>query len=381
MNHARLLLLALLATAALLPAQTAATQATGSQATDPQATGPQARQLNFGAAAKVSAKQAGLAVVVYRDDELLFEDYHNGHSAEKSQHIFSGTKSFAPILALIMEERGWLTLDEPVHKTITEWADDPVRSLITVRHLLDFTSGLEINDRQMHRPSNPDWYGTGLAAKGEAVPGTRFRYGSSHLMVFGELIKRKLASHRPEDNGGKPWPKDFAEATEQWVLAPIGARVDRWLRDRKGNPAVPFGAYMTAREWAKFGRLLLHKGTWHGVEVFPGERLAECLRGSKAQPAYGLNFWLANNRLSGLKGKIPQDTFMAVGMFTQLLYVIPSENLVIVRLGASKRSSLNTRAFHEPFLTALFGATRFRDGASSNPDKPTSRPTSQPAGR
>ena len=79
-------------------------------------------------------------------DKIVFEEYHNGYKATKGHHIYSGTKTIAPALALLADGEGLLTLDEPVVKTITEWKVDEQMEKITIRHLLTFTSGLKNND-------------------------------------------------------------------------------------------------------------------------------------------------------------------------------------------------------------------------------------------
>ena len=103
---------------------------------------------DFAAAASLSEENAGLAVLVYEKGKLVFERYQNGHKQDKPVHIFSGTKSFVPMVALIAEKDGLLKLDEKVYKTITEWKGDKLREKITIRHLLNLTSGLENNDKQ-----------------------------------------------------------------------------------------------------------------------------------------------------------------------------------------------------------------------------------------
>ncbi|MEC8252231.1 MAG: serine hydrolase [Planctomycetota bacterium] len=304
-------------------------------------------KLDFAAAAEFSEENAGLALLAYRGDELVFEEYHNGHTAKRGQHIFSGTKSFAPVVALIAQDEGLLTLDEKVFETITEWRGDELREQITVRQLLNFTSGLKNNDSTLHRPGAKDVYGLSIDCKCAAEPGKRFRYGSNHLMVFGEFMKRKLAASKPKEG---EHPVDFVAYLEDRVLDPIGCTYTRWLRDRQGNPGLPYGAYMTAREWAKFGLLVRDRGKHGDQQLIPTEYFDEMFQGSKANPVYGLNFWLVGKRANGTG--VPKDIVSASGMYNQRLYICESEDLVVVRLGQTgKRKRYSDRAF----LTRLFG--------------------------
>lgn len=327
-----LALLFLAATCLTLPAQQAESART---------------ELNFSAAAEFSEENAGLALLIYQGDDLVFEEYHNGHERDRGQHIFSGTKSFAPVVALIAQDEGLLKLDEKVCETITEWRGDARREQITVRQLLNFTSGLKNNDSTLHSPGARDVYGMSIRCKCAAEPGKRFRYGSNHLMVFGEFLKRKLAASKPDEG---VHPKDFVAYLEARVLDPIGCTYTRWLRDDLGNPGLPYGAYMTGREWAKFGLLVRDRGKHGDQELIPTEHFDEMFSGSKANPNYGLNFWLVGKR--SRRELIPKDIVSASGMFNQRLYISESEDLVIVRLGKTgARKRYNDRAF----LTRLFG--------------------------
>jgi CubicO group peptidase (beta-lactamase class C family) len=334
--HPFALALAIAIPAALLQAQQGGTK-------------PTAHELNFAAAAEFSEENAGLAVLVYDDGQLIFEQYQNGHKQGGTQHIFSGTKSFVPMVALIAENEGLLTLEEKVCDTITEWRGDEKREQVTIRHLLNFTSGLKNIDSDLHSRTIRDQYAASIACPCTRTPGQRFQYGSSHLMVFGELIKRKLKAASTKK---QPLPKDFVAYLKDRILKPIDCKFGKWLRDQKGNPAMSYGTYMTAREWAKFGLLVLNRGKHGDKQLIPTEHFDECFVGSKAMPNYGLNFWLIGKDANRRNEAIPADTVTAAGMYNQRLYIIPSNKLLVVRLG---RTGARTRFNDKQFLTCLFG--------------------------
>lgn len=314
-----------------------------------------AQKLDTEAAAACSKQHAGLAVLVYKKNKLVFERYQNGHTPDKTQHLFSGTKSFAPMVALIAQKERLLDLDEKVCKTITEWRDDEKRQQITIRHLLNFTSGLQDIDSKLHSKTEyPDKYATAVDCPCQTAPGKEFRYGSNHLMVFGELIRRKLEA-KAATRSGRKVATDFVDYLEQHILEPIDCKHGTWLRDAKGNPALPYGAHMTAREWAKFGLLVLNRGKHKGRQIIPKKHFNECFEGSKANPNYGLNFWLIGKHESKRNKNIPADTVTAAGMFNQKLYIIPSKKLLVVRLG---RTGYRKKRFDVDFLDALFGAQK-----------------------
>ncbi|MCP4757191.1 MAG: hypothetical protein GY866_40525 [Proteobacteria bacterium] len=140
------------------------------------------------------------------------------------------------------------------------------------------------------------------------------------------------------------------------------------MRDRAGNLQLPYGAFLKAREWAKFGEFLRLKGNWQGRQLISADLLDECLKGSVANPVYGLTFWLSSRRISKLDAfekarinirnprqaanvlkatdpRLPEDLFMAAGAGKQRLYVIPSLEMVVVRQGEKTKPPFKNREF------------------------------------
>ncbi len=104
-------------------------------------------------------------------------------------------------------------------------------------------------------------------------------YGAVPFQVFGEVMRRKL--------DGSP-----LAYMQQRIFDPIGLEHGRWLPDRDGNPRMPSGAALTARDWAKLGELMRLGGECDGEQVIPRELLDQCLQPSDANPCYGLTWWL-----------------------------------------------------------------------------------------
>ncbi|MFO0419981.1 MAG: hypothetical protein ACK53T_11310, partial [Planctomycetota bacterium] len=118
------------------------------------------------------------------------------------------------------------------------------------------------------------------------------------------------------------------------------------------NPALPYGAFFTAREWGKFGLLVLDGGKHGEQQIVPKEHFAECFVGSKANPEYGLNFWLIGARAHRHNERIPADTVTAAGMYDQKLYLMPSQKMLVVRFG---RTGVKSKFHDLGFLDSLFG--------------------------
>lgn len=260
----------------------------------------------------------GHAMLVYHRDKLVFEEYFNGWSADKPHRLASGTKSFSGAMLAAAVEDGLLKLDEKVADTIVEWKDDARKSQITIRHLLSLTSGIYGGST---REASPSYARAVIIAGAKFWPGQRFQYGPIPYQVFGELMRRKLA----EKN-------ESVEAyLQRRVLDPIGLKPSRWVKDEDGNIHLPNGANMTAREWAKFGQFIQHRGKWQDRQIIPAEVLQECFVGTGANPYYGLTFWL------GSAGRPAKELIMAKGLGTQRLYIVPALDLVVVQFAETEQ--------------------------------------------
>lgn len=303
---------------------------------------------NLRAAAEYSAARRGSALLVIQHGRTIFEDYPGAHTAAEAHKIYSGTKAFWNLAALAAVEEGMFGLDDRVAATITEWRGDAGKARITIRQLLDFTGGLDAENR-LHSTEVDDRDARALRVPQVAEAGGAFIYGPSSLQVFHELLRRKLVS--------RGWtPVQFLERK---VLRPLGLGPQNYKRDRAGNPLLASGFELTARQWARLGTLVLHDGA---PVVSPGS-FAQCLRGPAANRAFALGFW--NNRLGDAPGArefdfedmlerkwqaqdwrraclcrdAPTDLVASVGSGYQRLLVIPSLGLIVVRQGRDAKFS------------------------------------------
>lgn len=294
------------------------------------------------AAADYSRDKRGLSIIVMQGGRILLEEYHNGHTAETPWMLASGTKSFSGVMLAAAVEDGLIRgFDEKVSETITEWKSDRQRNSITLRQLLTLTGGIESGT--IGRPPS---YSQAVRSAVNALPGEQFEYGPAPFQVFGEVMRRKLA-------GRKETVMDYLDRR---ILVPIGLKPARWTM-QEGQPNLPSGAFLTAREWLKFGQLLLNGGKWNGKQIIARKLLDELFVGTKANPNYGITFWLnrSNDRSAnvadrqarppgrraatteiserGVGENIASDLFMAAGAGNQRLYVVPSMDLVVIRQG------------------------------------------------
>lgn len=212
-----------------------------------------------------------------------------------------------------------------------------------MRQLLNLTSGLQTGGERGRVPTYTDAIAKPMAFD----PGERFVYGAVHYQVFGELMRRKLANKNESP----------LEYLQRRIFEPIGLEYGSWRKGADGNPHLPSGAALTAREWAKFGELVRLGGRWEGKQVVKQELLDECFKPSEKNKGYGLTWWLPSAGTTRLEMFMPQlrrplarlkasrdepaeasgefkiapDLVMAAGAGDQRLYVCRSLKLVVVR--------------------------------------------------
>ncbi len=128
-------------------------------------------------------------MLVRQGGRIVFERYAEGWDGEKVHALYSGTKSFWGVAAVAAHEDGLLELDEPVARTIASWNDDPWKARVTLRELLQLTSGIGFGGLGAAVPP----YDKALAVELKNEPGRVFTYGGIPLQVFG-AVKRADSS-------------------------------------------------------------------------------------------------------------------------------------------------------------------------------------------
>jgi CubicO group peptidase (beta-lactamase class C family) len=261
--------------------------------------------MKLDAAAEYHARHKPQALLVRRGGETLIERYDNGFSADEPHALYSGTKSFWGVTAVIAQRERLLSLDEPVWRGAT------------IRELLTLTAGVPFGGLGSAVPT----YEKALASEQRNAPGSTFTYGGIPLQIFGAILSERL----------KPSSLTPHEYLHARVLDANGIRISSWRTLKDGTHPLPTGAFVTARNWARYGEFAARNASEY----------AECFTGTRANPRYGLCWWLAP---SGA----PADLFYASGSGGQAMYVSPARDIVAVRFGNG--GSFN----HEAFLKRLF---------------------------
>jgi CubicO group peptidase (beta-lactamase class C family) len=233
-----------------------------------------------------------------------------------------------------------------------------MKSRITYRHLLTMTSGLrELNDLAGwldYLPAPVDH------------PGGRTFVHSGDPNIFGLALERRLGGEAVEDYLARR------------LLQPLGITSLRWVSNfADDHPNLSGSAYVTARDWVKFGEFvrLTMEGRWTGATILPRTFFDQVFAGNTAHPAYGFYWWLkepvpptlaatidASNRNQFSRQirpiielpLVPDDFVMAAGAFGQRLYVIPPLGLTVVRHGPAQRNNFTDAAFLEQLLAGVW---------------------------
>jgi CubicO group peptidase (beta-lactamase class C family) len=290
-----------------------------------------------------------LAVVVLHAGKLVAERYADGITPETKLPGWSMTKSVTATLAGVLVQHGLIEMHEP--GAIREWRGtrDP-RAAITLDHLLRMTSGLLLTEAGET--------GSGLD------PTTRMLYQEPDAAAFAarQPLARDVGSHFEYMSGSTVLAMralqdavggDLHDAHEFFhanLFEPLDMQGAVLEADQAGTFLGSTHMLASARDWARFGQLYVDAGmakgrrivpeNWLDIVTTPTPQSGAARRGDvfwePGRSAYGAGFWLLGEEpLNAAAGALPPDSFDANGFQGQYTHVIPSEQLVTVRLGAT----------------------------------------------
>ncbi len=298
-------------------------------------------------------KSSGV-VILYRG-RLLAEHYWPLNPAEKNpggprsayQHmrlgedaggraiedVASAQKSVTAMLVGIAQHKGLLKIGDPVHTYLGKgWSKAPAdaEAGITIRHLITMSSGLSPR-LQYVAPAGTQWF---------------YNTGAYSLAL---TCVSKAAG------------MDANELTGKWLTGPTGMKDSRWAvrpwQTSVRTDANRYGFATTARDLARFGILMLANGNWEKTNVLEDKAYIKAATSpsTKLNPSYGYLWWLnggpfvpraaGKNKPGRLISSAPRDMYAAQGKLNRRLYVLPSQQVVITRLGDQPGSGFNTEFF------------------------------------
>lgn len=261
---------------------------------------------------KANGSKAGLVV---RHGRIVGEWYQGGADADTQLQVYSTTKSFAGTAAALAIAAGQLKLGTKLGELFPAASPDEKRA-ITVRQLLSMTSGAKSENSELRRPDLFHW---ALDEMPMAFPpGEKWEYNNSGLALLSPVIHQATG-------------RNIDELLADEVFAKIGIAPDTWTwNHRDGMPTPYSGLRITARSLARFGLLFLNKGAWKKKPLVSSTWVTEATAPSQdLKPEYGYLWW--NNRNDSWPD-VPTDAFAALGLYGNVMLVVPSLDLIVVRL-------------------------------------------------
>jgi CubicO group peptidase (beta-lactamase class C family) len=268
------------------------------------------------------------AVLVVHDGQLVAERYADGFDADTPQLGWSMTKSVTNLLVGRLVQEGVVSLDDDHLRT--EWTDR--RADITVEQLLRMTSGLSWDEtyalgtpitRMLYLEHDMGAYVASQPAAHD--PGTYQQYSSGSTTLLCDILLDKAGAD--------------ADLPRQQLFASLGLSSFVVEPDAVGTPVCSSYGWATPRDWAAIGQFALQDGEWDGEQLLPADWMTmstTAIDVETEEDGYGAGWWV-NRRTDGslVYPQLPEDTYFAEGHDGQWVVVVPSSDLVVVRMGFS----------------------------------------------
>lgn len=280
------------------------------------------------------------SVIAVHDGVIQLEWYATGYDRSRMAESMSMHKTIMGVLIGVAVAEGRIgSIDDPIGQYIEEWRGDP-RGDIKIRHLLNMSSGLSRYGFNFNPFSNDfRWLNGGYSTdailaipQADWAPGTRFEYNDLNAELLGLILKRAYGTR-------------YAELLEEKLWQPIGAdRARVWIDRTGGDAHTSCCLTAPALDWAKVGLMLLNGGALNGSRVVSEAWIEDLTAPSPASPHYGYQTWLGTAERAFPEGFgstqpvgdepfLDPDGFYLFGRGQQHVWIFPSYDLVVVRMG------------------------------------------------
>jgi CubicO group peptidase (beta-lactamase class C family) len=278
-----------------------------------------------------------IAYLLLKNDSILIEKYWGIGSAQSQTNSFSMAKSITTMLVQIAIQKGIISSwQSTVSNFLPELTGEFVQYL-QLDHLAKMTAGLDWNEHY----KNPfditaqAYYGSDIETlmtskvKVTRKPGSVYEYQSGATQLLGLCLTEATG-------------KSLSALAEEWLWAPLQAENPAaWHLDSDKGTELAYCCFNSnARDFARFGKLLINDGNWEGKSILDSSFIAESAQG-EMNNFYGRSFWLYQDEQAG-------DVFYMRGILGQYIIVVPSYDAVIVRLGHQRLETVNNHPAELP---------------------------------
>jgi CubicO group peptidase (beta-lactamase class C family) len=282
-----------------------------------------------------------ISFVIIRNDTILYERYTTGYKESSIVSTFSMVKPIVSTLIGIAIDEGKIKSKEDfIVDYLPEYRNKIGWDKITIENLLHHTSGIKFTDNKFNPLSdNAEFYWGNnnrkemLKLSLECPPNTKFKYSSANTQLLGIIIEKITGGTVSHYLSEKLWKPLGMETTASWSL-------DR--KDSKAIEKVFCCLQAKTIDFAKFGRLYLNKGNWNGKQIVS----KEWVNYSTHPDPRGNNKHFFNNNW-GI-GPLKYESYYAVGLYGQHLYMYPEKNIIIARFGNTETS------YHPGYWQSIF---------------------------
>ena len=284
------------------------------------------------------------AVVIIHHGKLVAEKYLPGFGPDTPLISWSMAKSITQALVGIAVRKGLVDIDKPMGNP--RWAAGDRRNAIPWRQWLNMVDGQDYHEigvalagdagRMLYGPGRLDVAGFAASLPLVHEPGTHWNYNSAGINLIADALGSVLA---PGAGPDERRTRMLAFMHDE-LFGPLGMTSAQPEFDSKGTFVGSALVYATARDFARFGLLYLRGGMWKDRRILP-EGWTDFTRAKNPAPnsdIYGAGFWItpASGRgkpYRALTPNGPRDLYCAQGHEGQLIVIVPSKDLVLVRLG------------------------------------------------
>ncbi|NUM49858.1 MAG: serine hydrolase [Flavobacteriales bacterium] len=271
------------------------------------------------------------AFLVIKNDSIVFEKYWEKYNEHSHTNSFSVAKTFTALAVGVAIKEGKIkSVNDKAIRYLPELKGSFANE-ITLHHLLNMTAGINFDESYDHPLGfmAKVYYGKNIkdltfTYQSVLKPGSTFYYQGGNTLLLSYIIERV---------SGMPISNYF----EEKIWKPIGAEQPAfWSKDNQGTIKAYCCFYSNARDFARIGKLILHTGWWDGKEIIPKNFMLQAFQPVNTPDAsgqtvdfYGYQLWMTTYQ--------NRPIYFARGIKGQYIFVIPNENLIVVRLG-KKRS-------------------------------------------